>query len=208
MKTFKITKSAKRNLSTTTHQMSIFEILPESEQMASEPASGATLPTSTVSTFDVTSAARPELSNVPICRLLYTTNGVTLGQSPIRDASDIAALLRASYHEEEIELREEIKALYLNRANKILGIHSIGIGSATQCVFDVKSVCTGALLARAEGVILCHNHPSGALRPSPQDDHITEVLKRALKTLEIKLLDHVIVTPSGDYYSYNDDSRL
>ncbi len=183
--------------------MTIFELLPDSEQMqiAAEPSAALEVPAAPV----LIDAANPSASGVPVCTLSYSTNTPTSSKPQIRDAYDIANLIRSTYN--DIELRESVKVIYLSRANRVIGVHTIGVGSATCCIFDLKSVCVGALLAHAEGVILCHNHPSGNLQPSPQDDNMTEKIERALKTLDIKLLDHIIVTVDG-YYSYQQDGQL
>jgi DNA repair protein RadC len=102
---------------------------------------------------------------------------------------------------------EEIWVLMLNRANRVTKIMQLTSGSATATVFDVKLVLKNALIENAEGLILCHNHPSGQLRPSGQDDNITQQCKRACDTLSIRFLDHVIVCSTG-YYSYNDNGKL
>lgn len=65
-----------------------------------------------------------------------------------------------------------------------------------------------AVDALASGVILAHNHPSGTMRPSIQDDTLTKRVREALALFDIKVLDHIIVTPTSDYYSYNDEGRL
>lgn len=202
MKKSKLTNSANRasRLSSTTRQMTIFEMLSDSEQMAAEPVSALEVPDA-----PALDAANPAASCVPVVTLSYSTNTPTSSKPQILCSDDIANLMRSTYN--DIELRESLKVLYLSRANRVIGVHTIGIGSSTCCVFDLKAACVGALLARAECVILCHNHPSGSLRPSPQDDKLTENFANALKTLEIKLLDHVIITFDG-YYSYQDNYRI
>ncbi|MDE5875901.1 MAG: JAB domain-containing protein [Muribaculaceae bacterium] len=202
MKNSKITNGAKRaqRLSSSTRQMTIFEMLPDSEQIAAEPV--AMLEVAAAPTLD---AANPAASGVPVCTLSYSTNTPTSSKPQVHVASDIATLIRNTYN--DIELRETVKVIYLSRANRVIGVHTIGIGSSTCCAFDLKSVCVGALLARAEGVILCHNHPSGTYTPSLQDDDITVKLLKALKILEITLLDHIIVT-IDNYYSYQEKGKI
>lgn len=102
---------------------------------------------------------------------------------------------------------EEIWALFLSRNNQVIHRLRITSGSAIASVFDSKKVIREALLHYAEGVILCHNHPSGNLRPSPQDDKMTAGFKEACKCMDLRFLDHVIVTADG-HYSYNDEGRL
>lgn len=102
---------------------------------------------------------------------------------------------------------EEIWMLLLNRQNKIIKEFKLTSGTSTASVFDTKKAIKIAILENADGMILCHNHPSGTLRPSPQDDNLTRDLKEACKFMNIRLLDHVIVTANG-FYSYNDSARL
>lgn len=102
---------------------------------------------------------------------------------------------------------EEIWVILLNRKNAVTGIRRMTSGSATASVFDVKAVMKNAILENAEGIVLCHNHPSGNLRPSPEDDNITRICREACETLQLRMLDHLILGPQG-YYSYLDESRL
>lgn len=80
-------------------------------------------------------------------------------------------------------------------------------GGSAACVFDVKQVIKEALLVGADHLVLCHNHPSGTLRPSGQDDGITRQLKEASRFFDMTLVDHVIISHLG-YYSYHDEGRL
>lgn len=102
---------------------------------------------------------------------------------------------------------EEIWVIFLNRRNAVTGSRQFSKGSATGTVFDVKSIMREALLRNAEGIILCHNHPSGNTRPSGQDDNITRIMKTAADSLGLRMLDHIIVTQSG-FYSYADSGQL
>ena len=122
----------------------------------------------------------------------------------IRSSGDIYKLMRFELGNLS---KEEIWLLSLNRRHAVISRHRITIGSSVASVFDLKAVLKKALLDEAEGIVLCHNHPSGNKRPSPQDDALTRSLKNAATTIEINLLDHVIVTSEG-YYSYADEGRL
>ena len=102
---------------------------------------------------------------------------------------------------------EEIWMLLLNRQNKVIKEFKLTSGTSTSSVFDIKNAIKLALLENAEGVILCHNHPSGTLKPSQQDDRLTSDLKEGCKYMSLRFLDHIIVTANG-YYSYNDSGRL
>lgn len=102
---------------------------------------------------------------------------------------------------------EEIWAIYLNRRNEVIYKSRITSGTSTASVFDAKKVIREAILHNAEGVVLCHNHPSGNLIPSPQDDNLTRRFAEACKCMDLRMLDHLIVCDSG-FYSYNDRGRL
>lgn len=123
---------------------------------------------------------------------------------PIRTSTQIYERMRHKIGNLD---HEEIWMLLLNRQNKVIRELKLTSGTSTSSVFETKKAIKYAILENAEGVILCHNHPSGALRPSPQDDNLTRELKEACKFMNIRMLDHVIVTPNG-YYSYMDSSRL
>lgn len=102
---------------------------------------------------------------------------------------------------------EEVWATYTNRRNVPVGDFRVSAGTATASLFDVKPIIKHALLENAENVILTHNHPSGNNHPSTQDDKITHELQTACRTMNLRLLDHVIVCAAG-YYSYFDNGRL
>lgn len=102
---------------------------------------------------------------------------------------------------------EEVWILLLNRRNEVIKEFRLTSGSSIASIFDTKMIIKRALLEDAQGLVMCHNHPSGTLRPSPQDDNITRKLVEACKTMDLRLLDHVIITVGG-YYSYSDEGRI
>lgn len=102
---------------------------------------------------------------------------------------------------------EEMWAIFLDNANNVIGDMKVSEGSATATIHDNKKVLRQALLRGANGVILCHNHPSGTLRPSGPDNNITRSFSEAAKILELRFLDHLIVSTEG-FYSYRDNGAL
>ena len=125
-------------------------------------------------------------------------------EEPIRSSSQIYDRMRHKIGNLD---HEEIWMLVLNRQNKVVKEFKLTSGTGTASVFDVKQAIKLALLENAEGLILCHNHPSGNINPSPQDDTITRDLNSACKILKVNLLDHVIVT-AAKYFSYKDEARI
>ena len=99
---------------------------------------------------------------------------------------------------------EEFWIIYLNNSNKVISKAQLSKGGITGTLVDVRIVFKTALEMGATGLILCHNHPSGTLIPSDADKQITKKLKLAGDSLEIKVLDHLIVTETS-YYSFVDE---
>lgn len=102
---------------------------------------------------------------------------------------------------------EEGHVLLLNNRLHIIGSRLIGRGGITGTTVDIRLVLREALLARATSIALCHNHPSGNLQPSRDDDRLTQSLKQAAETMQIRLIDHVIIG-GNQFYSYADEGRI
>lgn len=102
---------------------------------------------------------------------------------------------------------EQFWIICLNRANVVLSKHRISDGGREGTLADSKRIFKIALEELASGIVLCHNHPSGQLRPSKQDIHITKKLMEAGKVLDIVVLDHLIFTNAG-YYSFVDEEGM
>ena len=102
---------------------------------------------------------------------------------------------------------EEFWIVYLNNSNKVLQKSQLSKGGITGTLVDVRLVLKTALQLGAVGLILTHNHPSGTLKPSQADQQITQKLKKASESLDIKVLDHVIITEKA-YFSFADESLL
>lgn len=102
---------------------------------------------------------------------------------------------------------EECHALLLNSRLKLIKSVCIGKGGLSETCVDIRVVLKEALLAKAVAIVLAHNHPSGSLNPSMYDDKITSTLKKACDTMNIRLIDHLIVTDNG-YYSYCDEGKI
>lgn len=122
----------------------------------------------------------------------------------IRTSKDIYNLMRFDIGN---ATQEQIWIITLSRRNSVMARHHLTTGSTVASVFDMKRALKLALLDEASGIILCHNHPSGNRKPSIQDDNITRELKKSAQIMDIRMLDHVIVTAEG-FYSYADEGRL
>ncbi|CAN5648815.1 DNA repair protein RadC [soil metagenome] len=102
---------------------------------------------------------------------------------------------------------EEFWILFLNRANFVTGKHIVSSGGMTGTVVDPKMIFKAALDAKAVSIILCHNHPSGNVKPSQQDIDLTKKIVSAGKLMEISVLDHVIVAQSA-FFSFADEGMM
>jgi DNA repair protein RadC len=102
---------------------------------------------------------------------------------------------------------EEFWIIYLNNSNKVIQKNQLSKGGITGTLVDVRLALKTALEVGAVGLILAHNHPSGTLKPSEADKNLTQKLKVAAQSLDIKILDHLIITESS-YFSFADESQL
>ncbi|CAM1334961.1 RadC family protein [Tenacibaculum aestuariivivum] len=122
----------------------------------------------------------------------------------VKSSLDAATILQFSLGDIE---HEEFWVLYLNNSNKILAKHQLSKGGFTATLVDVRLLYQKALQLSAVGVIVSHNHPSGKLSPSESDIQLTKKIKEAGRTLDIKLLDHLIITQKA-YFSFADEGIL
>ena len=128
----------------------------------------------------------------------------SLEKTMVKTSSDIASYLQTKLK----DFRHEVFAvLYLNRANKINHFQIISEGGITGTVADPRIILRKALEEDAVNLILCHNHPSGSLKPSRADEQLTTKIKEAARFLDITVLDHIIVSDDG-YYSFADEGLI
>ena len=141
-------------------------------------------------------------------KLTYKTKVKSSERPVIVLAEDVYRLLiDYVYDKEIIQYKECLKLILLNKAGKLLGVAHISEGGIDETSADIRIIMQAAILGNASSIILTHNHPSGNLKPSTQDDLVTENLRKAAKLFNITLLDHIIVTDSG-YFSYLDEGRV
>lgn len=122
-------------------------------------------------------------------------------------SEDCYNYLLNTYKDSEIEYRESFKVIFLNNSLKVIGWLTASVGGLNETMVDIRIVLQAVLLCNASLIICGHNHPSGSIKPSSPDDKLTERLKKACDVMNIRMLDHLIITPET-YYSYNDEGRL
>lgn len=139
--------------------------------------------------------------------LVYKSRIKQNDRPKVNSSKDAYQTLLQSWDERKIEFIEQFKVLMLNQQNRILGMYEVSSGGLTGTQVDKRQVFCAALLMKATGIVLAHNHPSGALRPSETDRVLTRELVSAGKILSIPVIDHLIVTTEG-YFSFADEGLI
>lgn len=122
----------------------------------------------------------------------------------IESAGDVYNMMRPMMQDLS---HEEFWVLLLNNSARVIKKVRLSAGGLTQTAVDVRMILKEALIVEATNMVVCHNHPSGALFPSRDDENITRRIMSAAETMNIRLIDHVIVT-DGQYYSFADNGKI
>lgn len=126
----------------------------------------------------------------------------------ITDTIEAYRICKLLIDADKIGIQEQFVILYLNNSNVVIGSCNAFTGGLTGTVVDIKIVVATALKLMASGVIICHNHPSGNTKPSTQDITLTKKIKSALEFMDMKLIDHIIITPFDTYTSFTQEGLL
>ncbi|MEM9363663.1 MAG: JAB domain-containing protein [Bacteroidota bacterium] len=141
-------------------------------------------------------------------KVSFTTRTKASSRPKITCSKSAADLLFDIYDSETIAMRESFYVIYLNRNNRVKGYHLHSIGGLDGCIVDIRIILATALKTLSSALIISHNHPSTRLQPSQSDIKITNRLKKAAELMDIKVLDHIIVSPERKYFSFADDGML
>lgn len=131
-----------------------------------------------------------------------------IDSEPVTDSEHVAKLLHENWNRNTIGLQETFKVLLLNNANKVKGTYQASTGGITGTVVDLRLLFAVVLKTVSPNIILAHNHPSGTLKPSAADKDLTEKIKNAADLFDIRVLDHLIIVPNGEYFSFSDNGLL
>jgi DNA repair protein RadC len=148
-----------------------------------------------------------DLLKVSELELIYRSKIKPSQRIAVTVSKDAEQIFRDNWDKDKLELCEEAKMLLLNRAGKVLGLAHLSTGGICGTIVDPRLIFAIALKANATSIILAHCHPSGNLQPSQQDEIMTQKIKEAGRFLEIKLLDHLILT-SENFLSMADEGIL
>jgi DNA repair protein RadC len=128
------------------------------------------------------------------CRVCLVMENPSVKPIEITDEIDIYNLVRDEMISSD---REILLSVLLNGMNRVIGVENVAIGDLNSCTFLPKDILKSAILANAAAIVVCHNHPSGTLNPSPMDLKMTDKLVKAAEMLGIKVLDHLIISHEG-----------
>lgn len=151
--------------------------------------------------------SKPDWYYVAELELVYKSKVKPSQRPQVSSSRDIYKLLLGLWNPDKIEMLEEFKVLFLNRANKVLGVMDVASGGITGCVADPRIILAAAVKANAVNIVMAHNHPSGSIKPSRADEQLTQKIKEAARWMDINVLDHLIIT-DGEYYSFADEGLL
>lgn len=150
---------------------------------------------------------KPEWYQAAEVELVYKTKVKPSQRPQIAKSEDIYKLFRNYWNEEKIEMVEEFKVAFLNRANRVLGVMEVSSGGITGTVADPRIILAAALKINAVNMVLVHNHPSGNVKPSRADEQLTAKIKEAARWLDMDVMDHLIITDE-EYYSFADEGLI
>lgn len=139
--------------------------------------------------------------------LTLTKKDGAVQKAKITTSRDSYEYFRAIFNEETLEICESFIVIYLNRANITCGYFRASQGGITGTVVDHRLIFKKALDCYATSMILAHNHPSGNLKPSDADITLTKKIAEAGKIMDIRVFDHLIISPEG-YYSFADEGLI
>ena len=132
-----------------------------------------------------------------------------ISQAPkITSSASATELLFEAWNKDQIGLQECFKIMLLNNANRVKGIYEVSSGGITGTMVDLRIIFAVILKSLTTSIILAHNHPSGTLIPSEADKKLTAKIKNAAVLFDVKVLDHLILAPDGDYLSFADEGLL
>jgi DNA repair protein RadC len=142
------------------------------------------------------------LAALELGRRRYGTGA--LEKPVVRDSHQVAGFLRVMLQD---QLREVFAVIFLNQANRVNHFEVVSQGGITGTVADPRIILKKALESHAVNLILCHNHPSGNLKPSKSDEELTYKIREAARFFDIRVIDHIIVSHEG-YFSFADEGMM
>ncbi len=131
-----------------------------------------------------------------------------IDSEPLTAPSDVAELLYQNWDKDTIGLHETFKVLLFNQGNKVKGVYQASTGGLTGTLVDMRLLFAVVLKSVSTSIIISHNHPSGTNRASDADKKLTHRIQKAAELFDITVLDHLIILPNGNYFSFSEHGIL
>jgi DNA repair protein RadC len=141
-------------------------------------------------------------------RVHYSASQPSSLEEKITTSAKAYEFLIKSFDKKTLGCQEQFNVLFLNQANIPIGIYKASRGGINSTIADIRLILGMALKSLASGLILSHNHPSGNLKPSEADLKLTKKFKDACGLLDICLVDHIIISPFGESYSFSENGLM
>lgn len=148
------------------------------------------------------------ISNLGEIDVVYRYKNTLKNRPTITNSEESLEVLKRLFETDKLGLQEQFLVIFLNKANKVIGTCNMFKGGNSQTSVDVKLLLATALKLLASGLIVSHNHPSGNLKPSPEDQKLTKVIQKRAQEMGINVVDHLIVSPDWTYLSFADEGIL
>lgn len=145
--------------------------------------------------------------SIPKINISVRLEGDLSQQKQITSSYDASNTIREMFNPDTFNWQEEFVLICMNNSNKIMSYYPMSKGSMTGTLVDIRMLFTTALNSLATSIIVAHNHPSGKTQPSHADRDLTKKIKQAGEIMDIRLLDHLIITRDS-YYSFADNGEL
>lgn len=146
-------------------------------------------------------------TNQQMSEIMVSYKPIKYINSQINSSLDAIKTIRKLWNNDTIEMHEEVKILFVNSSNTVIGFYNMSKGGITGSLVDIRIILAIALKSLATGLILIHNHPSGNLTPSNSDLAMVKKLNTACKLIDVALLDSIIITKDS-YMSFNDGGLI
>ena len=148
------------------------------------------------------------LREVPEYDMVTTKKKVLVDDEKVSSSREAVAILMKYWDKNKIDKQEHVNVMFLNRQNQVIGLWNASQGGLASSVADRTYITSAAVQMLAQAVIIAHNHPSETMKPSQADINLTKNLQNSLSQVDIVLLDHVIVSENGKYYSFADEGKM
>jgi DNA repair protein RadC len=141
-------------------------------------------------------------------KISYREKVGTIESEALNSPYKIAELLYQNWDIGTIGLQETFKVLLLNQGNKVKGIYQASTGGLTGTLVDLRLLFAVVLKSVSTSIVITHNHPSGTNKASEADIKLTHKIKKAAELFDITVLDHIIILPNGNYFSFSENGLL